>query len=62
MEDRQNTEVLMSEANETNQTKPEFKIDSCEGCPALSVCAYFQRDNACKETKNKIEALVNGKR
>lgn len=52
----------MSKANETNQTKPEFKIEKCEECPAFSVCSYFQRDYACRVSKKKIEALVNGKR
>jgi hypothetical protein len=53
----------MSKANETNQTTPEFKIESCEVCPARDVCSnFYPRDNACKETKKKIEVLVNAKR
>lgn len=58
----------MSENNETNQTKPEFKIESCEECPALDACMnadYFEDDGSwyvgC-ETRQKIEVLVNGKR
>lgn len=56
-------ECALSKANETNQTKPEFKIESCEVCPARDVCSnFYPRDNACKETKKKIEVLVNAKR
>ena len=51
----------MSVNNETMQVKPDFKIESCEECPAKQVCNYFLRDNACKETRKKIEVLVNGK-
>jgi hypothetical protein len=58
----------MSKANETNQTKPEFKIKSCEECVALDACRnndYFEDDGSwycgC-EIRENIERLVNAKR
>lgn len=55
----------MSEANETNQAKPDFKIESCESCVVNSICCNYEYNinyyEHCQERKN-IEALVNGKR
>lgn len=52
----------MSKANETNQTKPEFKIEACNVCPAEPVCCSVTYNQNCAETCKNIEALVNGKR
>lgn len=51
----------MSKNNETNQTAPEFKIESCKVCPARDACDDVSWHGNC-ETRKKIEALVNGKR
>ncbi len=55
----------MSKANETNQTKPDFKIDGCGDCPVYRLCRMIdetKRDGCYCEIKEKIEGLVNGKR
>jgi hypothetical protein len=55
----------MSKANETNQTKPIFKIERCHDCPANTECCLYEYGcNGFKvcETRKKIERLVNRSR
>lgn len=37
----------MSESNETNQTKPDYKIESCVTCPAELVCCSLPDGDSC---------------
>lgn len=49
--------------NDVCKNEP-YKIENCDSCPAFMVCEYetFENSCACQFVRNKIEALINGRK